>query len=135
MIGLVFKYLISACLTLTGNTYIFLEGVGGDLDKPKALHLMPPDRVRPVIDRRSWPYQILGYRMKLENREMAFKIIHSLSMNENQTCEQCGAELKVATGYAEIEIQAHTCCPNRGLKPCNMVGCPYHDKPKNSNQK
>ncbi len=46
-------------------------------------------------------------------------------------CEQCHAELKIGTGYAEEEIQVHTCCPNYGLKPCNMVGCPYHDKPDN----
>src|SRR5579871_3583971 len=50
MIGLQFKYLLSACLTLTGNCYIYLQGVKGDLDKPKAIYLMPSDRVRPVID-------------------------------------------------------------------------------------
>jgi hypothetical protein len=53
-----------------------------------------------------------------------------ITMNENLTCEKCGAELKVGTGYGEEEIQAHTCCPNRGLKACNMKGCPYHDKPE-----
>jgi HK97 family phage portal protein len=40
---------------------------------------MPVDRVRTVIDRRSWPYQILGYKLKLETREMEFKpyeVIH-----------------------------------------------------------
>ncbi len=79
MIGLAFKYLISACLMLTGNCFIFLEGVTSDLGKPKALHLMPPDRVKPIIDRRSWPYQLVGYKMKLETIEMAFKpyeVIH-----------------------------------------------------------
>jgi hypothetical protein len=35
---------------------------------------MPPDKVSPVIDRRSWPYQLIGYKMKLENSvtSMAF---------------------------------------------------------------
>jgi HK97 family phage portal protein len=79
MNGLEFKYLLSACLDLTGNAYVWMEGVGNDTDKPKALHLMPPDKVHPVIDRRSWPYQLLGYKMKLETTEMVFKpyeVIH-----------------------------------------------------------
>jgi HK97 family phage portal protein len=73
MTGLELKYLTSACLDLTGNCYWYLEGVTDDLGKPKAIHLIPPDRVRPVIDRRSWPYQLLGYKMKLETKEMAFQ--------------------------------------------------------------
>ena len=79
MISLAFKYLLSACLTLTGNAYVYMEGVNSDLDKPKAIHLMPPDRVRPIIDRRSWPYQLVGFTMKLETKEMLFKpyeVIH-----------------------------------------------------------
>jgi HK97 family phage portal protein len=79
MNGLEFKYLLSSCLDLAGNAYVWLEGVKNDLDKPKALHLMPVDKVRPVIDRRSWPYQILGYKLKLETTEMAFQpyeIVH-----------------------------------------------------------
>src|ERR1019366_5680814 len=39
MIGLELKYLTSACLDLTGSAYWYLEGVKGDLDKPKAIHL------------------------------------------------------------------------------------------------
>src|SRR5581483_3213455 len=73
MTGLEFKYLTSACLDLTGNAFIYLQGVKNDLDKPKALHLMPPDRVKLVIDKRNWPYQLMGYKMKLENVELAFK--------------------------------------------------------------
>jgi HK97 family phage portal protein len=79
MNGLEFKYLLSACLDLAGNAYVWLEGVKNDLDEPKALHLMPVDRVRPVIDRRSWPYQIIGYKLKLETTEIVFQpyeIIH-----------------------------------------------------------
>ena len=52
MNGLELKYLTSACLDLTGNTYWWLEGVKNETDQPKAIHLMPPDKVRPVIDRR-----------------------------------------------------------------------------------
>ena len=73
MNGLELKYLTSACLDLTGNCYWWLEGVSGELDQPKAIHLMAPDRVRPVIDSRSWPHQLIGYKMKLATTEMAFK--------------------------------------------------------------
>lgn len=81
MTGLELKYLISACLDLTGNAYLYLEGVKNDTDKPKALHLLPPDKVTPLIDRRSFPYQLVGYKMRLENSttDMAFQpfeIVH-----------------------------------------------------------
>ena len=81
MTGLELKYLISACLDLTGNAYLYLEGVKNDNDKPKALHLLPPDKVTPLIDRRSFPFQLVGYKMRLENSttDMNFKpyeIVH-----------------------------------------------------------
>jgi phage portal protein BeeE len=37
MTGLELKYLISACLDLTGNAYLWMEGVKSETDKPKAL--------------------------------------------------------------------------------------------------
>ena len=69
MIGLELKYLTSACLDLTGSAYWYLEGVKGDLDKPKALHLMPPDKVRPVIDQKNGhePHQLIGYADEARN--------------------------------------------------------------------
>lgn len=109
MIGLAFKYLLSACLTLTGNCYVYLQDVKTDLDKPKAIHLMPPDRVRPVIDRRSWPYQLVGYKMKLENLEMVFKpyeVIHLQLPNpanffEGMSPVSAGAEYIDNDNYAQ----------------------------------
>ena len=109
MISLSFKYLLSGCLTLTGNSFIYLEGVKGDLDKPKAIHLMPPDKVRPVIDRRSWPFQVVGYKMKFENLEMAFRpyeVIHLQLPNPNDFFQgmspvQAGAEYIDNDNYAQ----------------------------------
>ena len=109
MISLSFKYLLSGCLTLTGNSFIYLEGVSSDLDKPKAIHLMPPDKVRPVIDRRSWPFQVVGYKMKFENLEMAFKpyeVIHLQLPNPSNFFEgmspvQAGAEYIDNDNYAQ----------------------------------
>jgi HK97 family phage portal protein len=79
MNGLEFKYLLSACLDLTGNAFVWMEGVKNETDEPKALYLMPPDKVKTVIDRRSWPYQLVGYMMRLDTREYAFQpyeVIH-----------------------------------------------------------
>jgi HK97 family phage portal protein len=109
MISLAFKYLLSACLTLTGNSFVYLEGVSSDLDKPKAIHLMPPDKVRPVIDRRSWPFQVLGYKMKFENLEMAFQpyeVIHLQLPNPSDFFSgmspvQAGAEYIDNDNYAQ----------------------------------
>jgi HK97 family phage portal protein len=79
MNGLKLKYLLSACLDLAGNSFLYLEGVKNELAPPKAIHLMPADKVKVVIDRRSWPYQVLGYSMRLETKEYTFKpyeVIH-----------------------------------------------------------
>src|ERR1700722_16407238 len=79
MTGPELKYLLSAHLDLTGNAYWYLEGVSNDLDKPKAIYPMDPSKVRPVLDTRTWPFQLVGYKMKLENKEIVFKpyeIVH-----------------------------------------------------------
>jgi HK97 family phage portal protein len=80
MTSLEFKYLLSACLDLTGSAYVYLEGVKNDLDKPKAVHLVPPDKISVIVDRRSWPFQLIGYKMKLDNgKELNFhpyELIH-----------------------------------------------------------
>ena len=90
MNGLELKYLTSACLDLTGNTYWWLDGVKNETDQPTAIHLMPPDRVRPVIDRRVWPHKLLGYKMKLENKDMSFEpyeIVHFRGPNPSNFFE------------------------------------------------
>ena len=108
MTGFELKYLISACLDLTGNAYLYLEGVKGDMDKAKAIHLMPPDKVRPVIDKRSWPYQLVGFKFKTEAIEMQFQpyeVIHFRLPNPGNFFEgmggvQAGAEYIDNDNYA-----------------------------------
>jgi HK97 family phage portal protein len=108
MTGPELKYLLSAHLDLTGNAYWFLEGVKSDLDKPTAIYPMDPSKVRPVLDTRMWPYQLLGYKMKLENKEIVFKpyeIIHFRlpdpgNMYEGLGPVQAGAEFIDNDNYA-----------------------------------
>lgn len=79
MTGAELKYLLSAHLDLTGNAYWYLEGVKSDLDKPSAIYVMDPAKMRPVLDMTTWPYQLKGYAMRLENKTLNFKpyeVIH-----------------------------------------------------------
>jgi HK97 family phage portal protein len=109
MSGLELKYLTSALLDLQGNTYWYLEGVNGPLDKPKAIHLMPAAKVHPVIDRRSWPHQLMGYRMKLLTYETVFKpyeVLHFRLPNvanffEGYSPTEAGAEFIDNDHYAQ----------------------------------
>lgn len=101
--GLELKYLLAAHMYLTGNGYWFLAGVKSDLDPPTAIYPMDPSRVRPVIDRRSWPYQLIGYRMKLENSEMVFKpyeVLHFRLPNPSDPFEGIGP---IAAGAEYID--------------------------------
>jgi HK97 family phage portal protein len=108
MTGLELKYNLSAHLDLAGNAYWFFDGVKDELTKPTAIHPMDPSKVRPLIDRRSWPYQLIGYKMKLENVEMTFQpyeVLHFRLPNPNNFFEgmsptQAGAEYIDNDNYA-----------------------------------
>ncbi|HLY40467.1 MAG TPA: phage portal protein [Terracidiphilus sp.] len=113
MIGSELKYLTSSHLDLVGNCYWLLTDskgnpVKGDLDKPEAIYLLDPSRVHPVIDKNNFPYHIVGYKMKLETRNVMFDpacIIHFRSpdpMNfyEGRGIVQAGAEFIDNDNYA-----------------------------------
>ncbi len=70
---------------------------------------MDPSKVRPVIDRRSWPYQLTGYRMKLGNDGDDFQAIRNpplplaepaTTMFEGMSPVQAGAEYIDNDNYA-----------------------------------
>jgi HK97 family phage portal protein len=73
MTGPELKYLLSSHLNLTGNSYWYLEGVSNELGKPTAIYPMDPSKVRPLIDKTSYPYQLVGYRMKDGTKEINFQ--------------------------------------------------------------
>jgi len=73
MTGPELKYITSAHMDLTGNAYWLLSGVKSDTDKPKAIYPLDPSKVRPIIDTTTFPYQITGYRMKLENKTYTYQ--------------------------------------------------------------
>jgi phage portal protein BeeE len=128
MTGLELKYLISACLDLTGNAYLWLEGVTSETDQPKALHLLPPDKVTPLIDRRSFPYQLVGYKMRLEDSttDMAFKpweVVHFRLPNASNFFEglspvAAGAEYIDNDNYARPGTHLPPGCSRRAGGEC-----------------
>jgi HK97 family phage portal protein len=103
MNGLEFKYILSASLDLAGSCYVWMEGVKNDLDRPKALHIMPVDKVRPVIDRRSWPYQLLGYRLKLPTSTVDFKPYEVIHFREPNVADHFEGYSPVMAGAEYID--------------------------------
>jgi HK97 family phage portal protein len=113
MIGSELKYLVSSHLDLVGKCYWLLTDTKGnpvkdDLAKPDAIYLLDPSKVNPVIDKVHFPYRIVGYKMKLETRNVMFDpacIIHFRSpdpMNffEGRGIVQAGAEFIDNDNYA-----------------------------------
>ena len=60
MTGPELKYLTVAHLNLVGNAYWLLSGVKNDTDKPKAIYLLDPSKVKVLLDTTTFPYQIKG---------------------------------------------------------------------------
>jgi HK97 family phage portal protein len=97
--GLELKYLLAAHLYLAGNAYWYLDGVNSDLDKPKAIYPMDPSKVKAVIDRRTWPYQLMGYKFKdgtIENSYKTYEILHVRLPNPSSVFE----------GYSPVQAAA-----------------------------
>ena len=59
--GYELKYTIAAHLESVGNFYGYLEGVSSETDKPKAIHPLAPDRMRPVVGKSTFPNRIVKY--------------------------------------------------------------------------
>lgn len=74
-----FKHIMVSHLELTGNAYIYLEGVTDVMSKPKAMYLLDPSRVKVVIDKTTFPFKIFEYEFIIENTTKRFKpwqIVH-----------------------------------------------------------
>ncbi len=76
------KFLTSAHLDLAGNAYWYLEGVGGDLDKPKAIYPLNPSEVTVQIDRSTFPYRITGYKVKVGTGHKTFQTYEILHFRD-----------------------------------------------------
>ena len=72
--GVEFKKVLSSHLELTGNAYALLTKKNNDPvnsfdEQPESMHLLNPGRTRVVVDRRQFPYRVIGYVLKGEGQD------------------------------------------------------------------
>lgn len=68
-----FKHTLAAHLELTGNAYIYLEGVSTFDSKPKAMHLLNPGKVTINLDKRTYPYKLVNYEFTIDGRKFKYQ--------------------------------------------------------------
>jgi HK97 family phage portal protein len=68
-----FKHMLVSHLELTGNCYIYLEGVKNYNDKPKAMYLLDPGKVKVILDKTRYPYKIMRYEFTIDNKTMSYQ--------------------------------------------------------------
>lgn len=109
MTGFELKYSTIAHLEAVGNAYWFLEGVNGPSDKPIAIHLMHPAKVKVVVNRNVFPSKVEGFVYRLASNVYTFnpdQVIHLKYPDPNDPYEgigtvQSGAQWIDADNYAQ----------------------------------
>lgn len=71
--GLELKYMTAAHLEAVGNAYWYLEGVKSEKDKPKAIYILNPSKVKVFVNRNSFPTAIEKYQYRTETNLYEFK--------------------------------------------------------------
>lgn len=113
--GFEFKYVTAAHLESTGNAYWFLEGVKSDGDKPLAIHIMNPAKVKVVVDRNVFPSRIEGYQYRAGTKTYLFKpyeVLHIKYPDPNDPYEGIGT---VQSAAQWIDADNYAMEFNRGL--------------------
>ncbi len=91
--GFELKYATAIHLESVGNAYWHLEGVNNETDKPTAIHIMNPARVRVVVNRDVFPTRIEKYQYRLSGKIYTFEphqIIHFKDPDPNDSFEGVG---------------------------------------------
>ncbi len=97
--GIELKYVTAAHLEAVGNAFWYLEGVKNDTDKPLAIHIMTPSKVKTVVNREEFPTRIQGYEYRLGQKTYSFKpyeIIHFKYPDPNDPFEGIGTIQSIA---------------------------------------
>ncbi len=71
--GLELKYNIAAHLEAVGNAYVYLEGVKSEKDKPTALYVLNPAKVKVVVNRNVFPTAVEKFQYRTETKVYEFK--------------------------------------------------------------
>lgn len=91
--GLELYYLTAAHLEAVGNSFWFLEGVNSETDKPLAIHVMVPSKVKILCNREEFPTRIQGYEYRLGSRAYQFQpyqVLHIKYPDPNDPVEGIG---------------------------------------------
>lgn len=91
--GLELYYLTAAHLEAVGNAFWFLEGVNSETDKPLAIHIMIPSKVKVIVNREEFPTRIQGYEYRLGSKVYQFQpyqVLHIKYPDPNDPAEGIG---------------------------------------------
>ncbi|MDP9049823.1 MAG: phage portal protein [Acidobacteriota bacterium] len=108
MTGPELKYMLSAHLDLTGDAYWYLDGVKNELDKPTAIYPLNPAQIKVLLDTSSFPFQVKGYEMKLESKNIIFQpyqILHFRLPDPSNPFEGLGV-VQAAADYIDNDNYA-----------------------------
>ena len=106
--GYELKYMSGAHLESTGNCYWYLQGVKNETDKPKAIFILNPAKVRTVLDKTTFPNVLKGYEYTDQGKRYEFKPYEVLNLKypdpsdpyEGIGTVQCIAQWIDADNYA-----------------------------------
>ena len=93
------KHMIASHLELTGNAYLFLDGVKNTTDKPRAIYTLDPGKVKVILDKTTYPYKIKRYQFLIENRKFfyePYEIVHIKYPDPSDPYEGVGTVQKIA---------------------------------------
>lgn len=71
--GIELKYSIAAHLEVVGNAYVYLEGVKSEKDKPTALYVLNPAKIKVVVNRNVFPTAVEKFQYRTETKVYEFK--------------------------------------------------------------
>lgn len=106
--GVELRFLTGAHLEAIGNAYWYLDGMATDKSKPTAIYPLNASRVKVLVNRNTFPSQVIGYEYQLQTKKVRFEpyqILHfkypdPADMHEGLGTVQTAAQWIDADNYA-----------------------------------
>ncbi len=73
-----FRHTMAVHLELTSNAYVLLMGKNGEPvrtydEKPTAMHLLDPGRVKIQLDQSTYPYRLVNYKFVIDGKQFVYQ--------------------------------------------------------------